>query len=146
MKTPTIADRIARCIEIQRLQVALAAEEKEHKAAFIVEAEADPENHAKTDGGGWSCTFIDREGNVARVTQPGRALRSKISKTVLKKIVEIAGAKFDKLFTRSVSYKPVAEFRVQALAQLDKSDALKLITAMTTTSAPTVSFEVKEGK
>jgi hypothetical protein len=146
MSKITIEQRIARCIDIQHQIAQLKNEEDDHKAFLVIEAEADPELHSPTDGGGWSCTFLDAQGNAARVTQPAPALKNKInSEKVLGKIQDVAGESFRKLFKKIESYKPVEEFRIQALALLEAKEARKLIALMTTKSAVTVNFEVKEG-
>lgn len=128
------------------LEIREKAEElKELKAAMVVEAQGRDEEQTPTDGGGRAWTYQGTAGAIARVTFPAPTLKSSIrqgSKTLVK-AMEMAGGVFAKLFLQEPAYVPVAEFRVEAAALLDKPTARKLIALVSTDSPPRVSFETK---
>lgn len=146
MTTTRIQAHIARCIQIQQIMATLKAEEKEIKTKLIEEAEYRTGEHADTENGGWSWTYPDLDGNLARVTQPAPSLKSKLDPDgkAYPKVREIAGRSFMELFMQVPSYKPVEDFRKKAEIYLDRGDAKKLLKLVTTESAITVSFEVAQ--
>ena len=144
MTNTQIQSRIARCIEIKRLIAEFEAELKMHKETLVAEAATRDEEHAPTDGGGWSWRHHDVPGNEVCVTQPARKLRATLNPESrgFDKIRELAGRRFPELFLQVPAYKPVEEFQVRALAALPQTDAKRLIKLVTTEATPTVSFEV----
>jgi hypothetical protein len=146
MTTTRIQTNITRCIEIQRQIAQLKEEEKIIKGYLATEAESDPDGQLRTEGGGWSWTHPDTQGNIARVTQPAAKLTGKFdpdSKT-FPKIREAAGRRFTELFMQVPAYKPVEDFREKAGIFLDRVEARKLLKLVTKESAVTVSFEVAQ--
>ena len=115
---------------------------KELKSQLVEAARKNPKQFTTTDGGGCRWTATGDDGSVARVNFPAPALKAKIDgegKTI-EKIKEVAG----RLFTPSVNFKPVADFREEVLALLPKTEATKLIKLCQTESAPRVSFETAD--
>jgi hypothetical protein len=117
---------------------------KSHKKLIASEAATRADEHAATDGGGWSWTLSGSDGALCRVTMPAPSLKSDIDgegKTI-EKVREVAGAHFARLFMQAPKYKLVSGFRDSAAMLLGKS-AAKLIKLCTTMSSPKVSFETK---
>ena len=77
---------------------------------------------------------------------PAPPLKSKIDGEgkPIEKVKQLAGAVFSRLFTPTISFKPVENFRDEARALLAKAEANKLIKLCQTESAPRVSFETTE--
>jgi hypothetical protein len=147
MTPSTIRAKIARCIQVQRLIAVLEEEEKKIKQALAVEAASDTQRQAPTDGGGWSWTHEDSDGNLARVTQPADKLKAKLDPEAkaFDKVKETAGRCFMQLFMQVPAYRPVEGFREKVAEYLPRPSASKLLKLVTTESPIQVAFEVKEG-
>lgn len=120
---------------------------KELKSLIVAEAQQREEEHTPGDGGGSCWIAKANDGSAARVSFPVPSLKSKIDgegKTI-EKIRAASGKAFNVLFTPTISYKPVDDFRARAEAELDRG-AAKLIRLCQTESSPRVSFETKEGQ
>ena len=118
---------------------------KDLKARLVIEARSRLEEAAETVGGGKAVTFPGLNGDIARVSLPGPALKAKIEsegKPFLK-IKAVAGKCFDALFIPSVAYIPIEGFRNEA-EELLGSSAPKLIKLCETESRPRGCFETKE--
>jgi len=118
---------------------------KELKAQLVTEAESRDEEQESTDGGGRSWTATGADGCIARVTFPAPKLKSKVDGEgkAIDKIKAAAGKLFDRLFRPAVTYRPVENFRAEAVTLLGK-DAGKLVRLCEIESAPQVAFETKE--
>jgi hypothetical protein len=147
MTPHTIQKNITRAIQLKRQIADLDAELKDIKAALTLEAESRTEEHEVTEGDGWSWTQPDGEGNIVRVTQPGRKLKSTLNPEAkgFDKIKEVAGRAWSFLFVQVPAYKPKEDFRTLAATHLGR-DAQKLIKLVTTDSDVKVSFEVAESE
>lgn len=145
MTTTTIQNKIARGIVLKQEIARLEAELKDIKSALIDEAEGRTEEHQPTEGGGWSWTCPDTQGNIVRVTQPDRKLKSKVdpqSKLFLQ-LREIVKGKWPFLFAQVPAYEPLPDFRSLAVAHLG-GDSKKVIKLMSTDSSVQVAFEVAQ--
>jgi hypothetical protein len=143
MTTTTIQNKITRAIELKRVIADAKREYDEIKAALVVEASGREEERRPTEGGGWSWEQLDREGNLVRVTEPARKLKSTLDPESkgFPKIKEAAGRAWSLLFAQVPAYAPVEGFRDKAVAHLGR-DAAKLIKLCTTESETKVAFEV----
>ena len=119
---------------------------KEIKAQLVEAAREREDELVPTDGGGLRWTAEGNDGCIARVNFPAPSLKSKIEGEgkPIRKIKELAGAVFSRLFIPTITFKPVENFRDEAKALLAKADANKLIKLCQTESAPRVSFETTE--
>ena len=119
---------------------------KELKATLAAEAQTRKTEMTPTEGGGTRWAAEGSDGCIARVNFPAPALKAKIDgegKTIAK-VKQFAGSAFSRLFVPTISYKPVQNFRAEALAMLAKAEAKKLIDLCQSASAPRVSFETTE--
>jgi len=119
---------------------------KELKTQIVEAARKNPKQFTKTDGGGCRWTATGDDGCIARVNFPAPTLKSKIDGEgkAIEKIKELAGRLFTRLFVPAVSFKPIADFREEVVAQLPKAEASKLIKLCQTESSPRVSFETAD--
>jgi len=138
---------VARGIALDREVADKTEELKDIKRQLIDLAKMDGDGQAPTDGGGWSYTLRDNEGNIARVTAPAPSLKSTIDGEgeLIEKIRSLLDCKatFTALFSPAPAYKLVGEFREVATALLGRN-AGKLLKLVTSKSATKVSFETKE--
>lgn len=119
---------------------------KQRKADLLAMAEGvEPHDKLQTDGGGWSVTFEAPTG-VARITKPGPKLKASIDaeKPAGAKLMEKIGRLKDELFTPVLKWIPVENIRVRVEELFKPGEARAIIKALTSESAPTVSFETKE--
>jgi len=137
-----VAEAVSLDREIQEQQQRL----KLLKTQIVTEAESRPDEHMPTDGGGNSVTLEGADGCVARVTFPAPKLKSSISGEgkAFDKIKDVAGAYLTRLLQPAVAYKPVPDFRNQAMIYLGQQQGKKLIKLCQSESSPNVSFETKE--
>lgn len=145
MTTLSIAKKVARAVEIDRQIHELTSELSDLKQQLVAAAEASPEEAQPTDGGGTSVLFESTDGAIARVTFAGRTLKSSVKAEGkdIEKIRAVAGTAFPRLFETTLAYKPVANFRDQAAAELGR-DSAKLIRLVENPGKSSVSFETKE--
>jgi hypothetical protein len=148
MTTNKLKKLIDQAVELDRVIRENEAELKTLKEALKAEAETRPEEHAATDGGGWSWQFAGESGSIARVTQEGDKLKSSISTEK-----DVAAAKdaagpvmFRALFEPTISYKPVAKIREAAAEALEKPAWKKLLKILTGKGRVLVAFETKGGE
>ncbi len=121
---------------------------KEMKARLVTEAQSRIDEAADTEGGGKAITFQGLAGDVARVSIPAPALKSKIESEgrAAEKIKAAAGQYFESLFVPSFVYVPIEGFRAEAATLLGQA-AARLVKLCETESRPRVCFETKpEGK
>src|SRR5277367_4969764 len=118
---------------------------KDLKARLVVEARSRLEESAETGGGGKAITFPGLDGDIARVSIPGPALKSKIDSEgkPFDRIKAVAGKCFEALFVPSIAYVPIEGFRKEAAGLLGPA-ASRLIKLCETESRPRVCFETKE--
>jgi len=145
MTTDKIKNMVDMAVALDREIADRAERLKVIKAALIAEAKGRKTEHVKTDGGGTSWTHDGNNGDVARVTFPGKTLKGSIDGEGkgIESIRQIAGNAFARLFLQSPKYVPVDDFRLQAKAILG-SEAAKLIKHCESKSSPRLSFETKE--
>ncbi len=144
MTTTKLMQLIDTTIKLDRELREQAETLKSYKKLIADEAATRADEHAATDGGGWSWTLSGSDGAVCRVTMPAPSLKSDIDgegKTI-EKVRAAAGAHFSRLFMQAPKYKLVPGFRDAAATLLGRS-AGKLIKLCTTISSPKVSFETK---
>jgi hypothetical protein len=136
-----VAEAVSLDREIARQQDRL----KDLKARLVVEARSRLEEAAETGGGGKAITFPGLEGDIARVSIPGPALKARIDSEgkPFEKIKAVAGKYFQALFVPSVAYVPIEGFRAEA-AELLGPSAPRLVKLCETESRPRVCFETKE--
>lgn len=137
--------KITEAVQLDRKIRELEGDLRRIKSELVQEAESRQDEHSVTDGGGKSWVRVGVDGCLCRVTFPAPSLKASLSgegKT-FEKIYSLAGAAFSKLFLTSTTYKPVPDFRSAAESLLGK-DARRLVKAMTSETAPKVSFETKE--
>jgi hypothetical protein len=113
------------------------------KADLVKEARRHPKALVATESGGKRWTTKGSDGCLARVNFPAAALLSEIEAQgdLAKKLHEIAGDKFRRLFTTVKSYQLTENFRAEAAAVLPESKAQALVALCENESAPRVSFE-----
>jgi hypothetical protein len=146
MNDTKLAHTIAQAVALDREIADKSEQLKQLKALLATEAESRAELATRTEGGGTSTELAGADGCIARVTVAGRTLKSSVKaegKDIVK-IKEAAGRAFTRLFETVIGYKPVAEFRERAVAELGAKDACKLIRLLETPGKTTVSFETKE--
>jgi hypothetical protein len=145
MSTQEIAHLVAYAIALDKQLNEVEAKLKAAKADLIALATEKGEQ-TSTDGGGWSVVFEADNGDVARVTQPGRKLKSsfKVGTKEGEKIQAILGTNFYRCFESRTIYVPLPNIR-DVVAEYIKSPAQqkRVIKAVTSDSAPQVAFEVK---
>lgn len=136
----TVEEAIALDREIEQKQSRLS----ELKEMLKAEAETRPDEHTETAQGGWSWTAESPTGDIARVTQDGATLKSRITtdKDILK-LRELCGPIFNRLFNPSVVYEPVTGFR-KSVDELLGVRTKAIMKVMTSTGRMKVSFETKE--
>jgi hypothetical protein len=120
---------------------------KEIKEHLTIEADTRADEATATDGGGTSLTFEGADGCVARVTTAGATLKATIKGEGkdIEKVKAAAGERlFPNLFAPVLAYKPVDNFRDEALALLGTAEGRKLIKLCTNPGKTTVSFETKD--
>lgn len=117
------------------------------KQRLIIEAESRPDDQTPTDGGGWSIVFEGVDGNVARVTKPGDALKPAIDGEgrAIEKIRQAAGSTFARLFQQAPKWKLADNFRVEAASLLGRN-AARLIKLCTKHVETKVFFETKDSQ
>jgi hypothetical protein len=145
MTDQKLRNLVTEAVQLDRKIAELEGSLKLLKADLVNEARSREEEHVATDGGGSSWVAQGCDGCVCRVTFPGPTLRGSISgegKTI-EKIRALAGTAFNRLFTPSIAFRPIGEFRFVAQAELGKG-AGKLIKAVTSETSPKVSFETTE--
>jgi hypothetical protein len=116
------------------------------KAKLVETARVNDHELLPTEGGGTRWTVEGHDGCVARVNFSAPSLKAKIDGEgkAIEKIKKLAGAAFIKLFVPTISFKPVANFRNEASALLEKADANKLIKLCQSDTTPRVSFETAD--
>lgn len=119
---------------------------KEIKEHLTIEADTRADEATPTDGGGASLVFEGADGCIARVTTAGATLKSSIKGEGkdIEKVKAAADRHFGRLFAPVLAYKPVENFRDEALALLGATDGRKLIKLCTNPGKTSVSFETKE--
>lgn len=134
-----VAEAVAIDREIRTREVRL----RELKTLIVEEARRRGEAASPTEHGG-SSIVLEGEGDVARVTFPAPAIKSRIDEESrdFPAIRQTAGKHFDQLFTPSGQFHPVPEFRALAEALCGRA-AGKLIKLCSRASAATVAFETK---
>lgn len=115
------------------------------KAQIAAEAETRPELATPTEGGGTSITFEGAGGDIARVTEAARSLKSAIKPDDKKfpQIKSAAGKYWARLFTAETVHVPVENFRKVAAELLGTIEARPLIKLCENAGKTTVSFETK---
>lgn len=85
---------------------------KEIKAQLVEAAREREDEIIPTDGGGLRWTAEGRDGCIARVNFPAPSLKSKIEGEgkAIKKVKQLAGTVFSRLFIPTITFKPVARF------------------------------------
>jgi hypothetical protein len=145
MSTKEISNLVAQAIALDKQLNEVESQLKAVKADLIALAIEKGETTA-TDGGGWSVVFEADNGDVARVTQPGRKLKSsfKVGTKEGERIQTILGTNFYRCFESRTIYVPVPNIR-DVVAEYIKSPAQQkqVIKAVTSDCAPQVAFEVK---
>ncbi len=118
---------------------------KELKKAIKIEAESRGDEHQETDTGSSSWSFAVTDGSCVRVNWPIAKLKSSIDGEGkdIETVKKLAGPAFTQLFTPSIVYSLVKDFRISAETLLGTS-AKKLIKACESKSSPSVAFETKE--
>lgn len=116
---------------------------KELKADLVEEANRRPNECSSTDGGGRSWVANGSDGCIARVTFPADSLKSEIKGegSTIEKVRKIAGKVFHLLLHPAIAYKPVADFRKQAVTLLGEKDGRRLIRLLESDTSPRVNFE-----
>ncbi len=104
---------VARAVALDREVAEKTDELKCLKKQLVELASFDEDAQTPTDGGGWSWTAQDREGNIARVTVPAPSLKGSVEGEgeLIEKVRAVAGRLFNKLFVQAPAYKLVADFR-----------------------------------
>lgn len=146
MNDAKLMTMVDEAVAIDRKIEQLTERLNELKKAFKAEAESRSDEHQDTDGGGWSWEFQGNLGCLVRVTAAAAKLKSKIdseSKSFLK-IRDVAGDLVTKLFLPSVAYRPVSNFRNDAVLLLGKAAGRKLIGLVESDSPMSVGFETKK--
>jgi hypothetical protein len=135
-------------IAIEKQIADLEKQRARFKTELIAEAASRPEEHQPTEGGGKSWAVKNSNGDIVRVTFPGRALKSSISGEgkSIEKIRAAAGNFFTRLFKQAPKYIPVEKFRDEAEALLGGAAGRKLIRLCEAKSQPRVSFEIKDAR
>lgn len=116
---------------------------KDLKSDLIEEANKRSTEHIATEGGGSSWTVTGSNGCIARVTFPADSLKSEVKGegSAIEKIRKIAKNVFHLLFQPAIAYKPVPEFRKQAVTLLGEKDGRRLIRLLESDTSPRVNFE-----
>ena len=119
---------------------------KDLKALLAAEAESRAEEATPTEGGGTSIEFAGADGCIARVTTAGATLKSSIKAEGrdIEKVKAAADRHFSRLFETVLAYKPIADFRDQAVSLLGPKEGARLLKLCTNPGKTTVSFETKE--
>jgi hypothetical protein len=146
MTNEKLRQLVTRGIELDRAIAQATEELKTIKDQLATEAESRIEDATATEGGGASLSFEGIDGAIARVTTHGATLKSSIKAEGrdIEKVKEVAGRDFQRLFETVLGYKPVANFRDEAVALLGARDGGKLIKLCQTKGKVTVSFETKD--
>ena len=112
---------------------------------LVAEAESRADEQVRVDGAGTKWTKAGASGCLCRVTFPGRKLRSTVDPETKPgaKILQLAGTLKGVLFTPSVWYTPVKDFRDKVREVMGGGAGERLIKACETESAPRVEFETK---
>jgi hypothetical protein len=136
---------VTEAVKLDRKISELEDDLKRLKGELILEAKSRAEEQVATEGGGKSWVAQGCDGCICRVMFPGKSLKGSISGEgkAIANIRALAGPAFSKLFSPSIAYKPIPDFRNQATAMAGKN-AAKLIKAVTSDTAPKVAFETKE--
>lgn len=116
------------------------------KEQIAVEADSRQEEATPTEGGGTSLVFEGADGCIARVTTTAATLKSSIKAEGrdIEKVREASGSVFNRLFETVLAYRPVANFREEAVALLGPKPGAKLVKLCESKGKTTVSFETKE--
>jgi hypothetical protein len=147
MTKTTLENLVTEAVSLDREIREQQARLKQLKGDLIGEAcRQRLENLTPTDGDGWSWTCEGRDGCIARVTMPGRALKAAIDPATKagEKLLARFGDAVKKLFTKHVVYKPVSEFRALVEQDWPPAQATKLIEACESERPPAVSFETTD--
>jgi hypothetical protein len=143
MNEPELQSLVDNAVALHR-EIARKTEQlKAIKADLVKEARRHPKALVATENGGKRWTTKGSDGCIARVNFPAAALLSEIKaqSDLAKQLHDIAGDKFDRLFTTVTSYQPAEDFRSEAVAILPESKAEALVALCENESAPRVSFE-----
>lgn len=145
MTNQKLAALVTEAVKLDRLISETEEQLKGIKAQLVVEATSRSEEHILTEGKGSSWVATGLDGCICRVTFPAPSLKSKVDGEgkPIEKIKAAAGKLFARLFSPSVVYRPVPNFRSEAESLLGR-DAKKLIKLVESESTPKVSFETKE--
>jgi hypothetical protein len=147
MNQTKIAGLVSQAVKLDRE----IAEKSEHlkrlKGQLLAAARGGLQPTTPTEGGGWSLTFEGADGCVARVTQPADKLKNSIDaeKPAGARLMMLVGRLKEELFTPSLKYVPVENFRTRVASLFPPATASRILQAATGESSPTVSFETKEG-
>ncbi len=145
MNQTKLAGLVSQAVALDREIAEKAESLKLLKGQLLAVARGGLHETTPTDGGGWSILFEGADGCVARVTQPADKLRNSIDaeKPAGAKLMLLVGRLKEELFTPSLKYVPVENFRLRAASLFPPAAANRIIKAMTGESSPTVSFETK---
>lgn len=137
---------VTQAVQLDR-EIARAEDElKTLKQLIIAEAESRPDEHARTDGGGWSWSQMGHDGCIARVTKSGPKLKSSIDpeSKAGSSLMALVGKWKSQLFTPAIKYNPCDNFRATVESIFDRADARRIIKSCETAGTTSVSFETKE--
>jgi len=136
----TVAVTLDRQIAVMQDQL------KIYKEQLAAEAETRSDEATPTDGGGSSISFEGADGCIARVAFHGATLKSSIKDggRDIDKVLAVAGRHFGSLFASEIHFKPVHDFREQAVSVLGAKDGGRLVKLCQSRGKTTVSFETKE--
>src|SRR5258708_20402824 len=113
MKEEERQTRVDKAVALHREIDSKTEQLKALKADLVKEARRHPKALVATESGGKRWTTKGSDGCLARVNFPAAALLSEIEAQgdLAKKLHDIAGAKFRRLFTTVNSYHPPRTFR-----------------------------------
>jgi len=148
MKTEQLKTLVDLAIALDREIADRKERLKTTKKTLVAEAKKHKTKHVKTDGGGTSWTHDGNNGNIVRVTFPGKTLKDSLdgkSKTFAA-IRKAAGNALATLFKYEPKYKLAPDFRT-LLKNINPTlgcDASKLIKLCESKANPRVAFETKD--
>ena len=118
---------------------------KELKAELVAEARSRENELAPTDEAvGVGLQKAGTAALSASTSPRRRSRRDRRGRESHRKIQDLAGGVFTRLFVPAISYRPVQRFREEAAVLPPKADANSLIKLCQSASAPRVSFETTE--